>query len=106
MWSKYVDNFWTILELINKSLAECPAWPVIKDPLFVVIFTVILSVLMLRRSYKAMVALISGLVLIVICQSTLIDVVVPNCFGYKLAIFVVGFIAVAAVNVYFLLIRD
>lgn len=106
MWSRYIDNFQTVLDVINKSLSECPAWPVIKDPLFVVVFMIIFSVLILRRSYKAMVALISGLVLIVVCQSTLIDVVIPDCFGNKLPIFVVGFITVAAFNVYFLLIRD
>jgi hypothetical protein len=56
--------------------------------------------------YKAMVALISGLAFIVICQSTLINVVVPDCFANKLPIFVVSFITVSAVNVYFPLIRD
>lgn len=106
MWSKYMEHFETALEVINNGLTECPAWPVIKDPLFIAIFIGILCILVLRRTYKAVVALISGLVLIVICQSTLINLVVPDCFTNKLPIFVVGFITVAAVNAYFLLIRD
>jgi hypothetical protein len=77
-----------------------------KHPLFMGIFTALLFIFLFRRMYKAIVAMISGLVLILICQSTLINVVVPDSFGIKLPLFVVGFIIVAAVNVYFILIRD
>jgi len=106
MYSEYIENFHEVLEVINNSLTQCPAWSVIKDPLFIAIFIGLLCILMLRKTYKAVVALISGLVLVVICQTTLINVVVPDCFANKLPVFVVGLLTVAAVNVYFILIRD
>jgi len=88
------------------SITACPAWPIIKDPIFIGVFAVMLLVLFLRRAYKAVVLLLSGLVAVVVCQTTLIDVAVPDCFASKLPVFVVTFIIVAAVNVYYLLIRD
>jgi hypothetical protein len=106
MWEKYVQKFHMALELINNSLTECPAWLIIKHPLFMGIFTALLFIFLFRRMYKAIVAMISGLVLILISQSTLINVVVPDSFGIKLPLFIVGFIIIAAVNVYFMLIRD
>jgi hypothetical protein len=106
MWSEFMESMHMAVALMTKSVKACPAWPILKDPIFIAVFIAILFVLILRRAYKAVVLLLTSLVAVVICQTTLIDVAVPNCFASKLPIFVVGFIIIAAVNVYYLLIRD
>lgn len=106
MWPNFSDSFHTAIALTISSVKACPAWPILKDPIFIAVFVVMLFVLILRRAYKAVVLLLSSLLAVVICQTTLIDVAVPDCFASKLPIFVVGFIIIAAINVYYLLIRD
>ena len=101
MWSSVVESSHLALLLMADSIKACPAWPILKHPIFIVVFLTIMLGLTLRRSYKGMVLLISGLVAVVVCQTTLIDVAVPDCFAGKLPVFVVGFIIIAAVNIYF-----
>jgi hypothetical protein len=106
MWSELMESLRIAVALMANSVKACPAWPILKDPIFIAAFIAILFVLVLRRAYKAVVLLLTSLVAVVICQTTLIDVAVPDCFASKLPVFVVGFIIIAGVNVYYLLIRD
>jgi hypothetical protein len=106
MWSQFLESFATAVAPTIDSVKTAPAWPILKNPIFIVVFGAILFVLLLRRAYQAVVLLSSSLVAVVICQATLIDVDAPDCFAGKLPVFVAGFIVIAAVNVYFLLIRD
>lgn len=106
MWSRLVETLHAPTALMLDSIKACPTWPILKSPLFVCVFVLMLIALSLRRAYKAVVLLVSSLVAVVVCQTTLIDVAVPDCFANKLPVFVVGFIIIAAINVYYLLIRD
>jgi hypothetical protein len=100
MWSDIVQNSYTALLLMVDSIKACPAWPVLKHSMFILVFLTMLRGLFLRRSYSAVVLLISSLVAVVVCQTPLTEVAVPDCFASKLLAFVVG-VTITAVNIYF-----
>ena len=106
MWSQSAENLKAILGLSIDNLVDWIGWPVVKNPFFLILIAAIVVVLMLRKMDKALVAFMSGLALIVLCQSTLVNITVPDCYGDRLPVFVFGALVLAALNVYYLLVRD
>ena len=107
MWSQYAENLKAIILGVSiDNLVDWIGWPVVKNPFFLILLAAIVAILVLKRMDKALVALMSGLALIVLCQSTLVNITVPDCYGDRLPVFVVCSLVLAALNIYYLLVRD
>ena len=106
MWSELAGNLQAIWEVSVGNLVYWAGWPVVKHPAFLVLIAAIVLILVLRRMDKALVTFMSGLALVVLCQSTLINVDIPDSYGDRLPVFVAGFLVLASLNVYYLLVRD
>jgi len=106
MWSELAGNLQAIWELSFGNLVHWSGWPVVKHPFFLLLISAIVLILVLRRMDKALVTFMSGLALVVLCQSTLTNVDIPDSYGDRLPVFVVGFLVLASLNVYYLLVRD
>jgi hypothetical protein len=106
MWSELAGNLQAIWEVSVGNLVGCAGWSVGKHPFLLALIAAIVLILVLRRMDKALVTFMSGLALVVLCQSTLTNVDIPNSYGDRLPVFVVGFLVLASLNVYYLLVRD
>jgi hypothetical protein len=106
MWSLSAENLKAILGLGIDNLADWIGWPVVTNPFFLILIAAIVVVLVLRKMDKALVAFMSGLALIVLCKSTLVNTTVAECYGDKLPVFVFAALVLAALNVYYLLVRN
>jgi hypothetical protein len=106
MWSELAGNLQAIWEVSVGNLVHWAAWPVVKHPFLLVLIAAIVLILVLRRMDKALVTFMSGLALVVLCQSTLTNVNIPHSYEDRLPVFVVGSLVLASLNVYYLLVRD
>ena len=106
MWSELAGNLQAIWEVSVGNLVSWAGWPVVPHPFLLVLIAAIVLILVLRRMDKALVTFMSGLALVVLCQSTLTNVEIPDGYRDRLPVFVVGFLVLASLNVYYLLVRD
>jgi hypothetical protein len=106
MWSELAGHLRAIWEVSVGNLVCWAGWPVVTHPFFLVLIAAIVLILVVRRMDKALVTFMSGLALVVLCQSTLTNIHVPDSYGDRLPVFVVGFLVLASLNVYYLLVRD
>jgi hypothetical protein len=106
MWSELAGNLQAIWEVSVGNLVSWAGWPVVTHPFLLVLIAAIVLILVLRRMDKALVTFMSGLALVVLCQSTLTNVEIPDGYRDRLPVFVVGFLVLASLNVYYLLVRD
>ena len=106
MWSELARSLQAIWEVSVCNLMSWAAWPAVKHPLFLVLIGAVVLVLVLRRMDKALMTFMSGLAFVVLCQSTLTNIDIPDSYGDRLPFFVVGFLVLASLNVYYLLVRD
>jgi hypothetical protein len=106
MWSELAGNLQAIWEVSVGNLVSWAGWPVVTHPFLLVLIAAIVLILVLRRMDKALVTFMSGLALVVLCQSTLTNVEIPDGYRDRLPVFIVGFLVLASLNVYYLLVRD
>jgi hypothetical protein len=89
----------------NELVGELDALAVLKDPWVIVIMVVVCVVFIIRGMEKALVTFLSIPALLVLFQKTVQGSDALDFEGEKLVIFIGGFMAVAAVNVYFYFVR-
>jgi hypothetical protein len=106
MWPELAGNLQAIWEVSVGNLVSWAGWPVVTHPFLLVLIAAIVLILVLRRMDKALVTFMSGLALVVLCQSTLTNVEIPDGYRDRLPVFIVGFLVLASLNVYYLLVRD
>ncbi len=106
MWSDYVSTLKELSTGISKILSGIDVWTLLKDPWVIVLMAISCIILVVRRMDRGLVTFLSIPAFLVLFQKTSQNFTVPNCYVEKLPIFVCGSLAIAAINVYFHLVRD
>jgi hypothetical protein len=91
----------------NNLLSNIDWWSLLQNPWFIVLMIIISVLIFLVRGIdRVLVTFLSIPTLIVLVQKTAQNIAFPDCYTDKLPIFIGGTLAIAAINVYFHLVRD
>jgi hypothetical protein len=107
MWSDLVSAVKSLdFKQINQILSGIDILTLLKNPWVIAFMAVTCIIFLIRGMEKALVTFLSIPAALVLFQKTVQGTDVLDFNAQKLLIFVVGFVAIAAVNVYFWVIRS
>jgi hypothetical protein len=106
MWKEIITAVKGLdLKQLNEVLSGLDALTLLKNPWTIVIMAIFCIVFAIRGMEKALVTFLSVPALLVLFQKTTQGQDPMNFEGNRLAIFVLGFLAIAGVNIYFWIVR-
>ncbi|UCG12244.1 MAG: hypothetical protein JSU72_17360 [Deltaproteobacteria bacterium] len=91
----------------NNLLSNIDWWSLLQNPWVIVLMIIISGLIFLVRGIdRVLVTFLSIPALLVLVQKTAQNIAFPDCYIDKLPVFVVSTLAIAAINVYFHLVRN
>ena len=103
--SDLISTFKEFFRGNNEIVSGTDARTLLKNPWVIALMAVTCIIFALRGMQRALVTLLSIAVLLVLYHETAQDLTMPDCYLGKLPIFVGGSLAIAALNLYFYLVR-
>ncbi|UCG14711.1 MAG: hypothetical protein JSU72_09805 [Deltaproteobacteria bacterium] len=106
MWSDIITAVRELdLQRLNEIMAGVDAWTLLKNPYVIAVMVIACLVFIIRGMERALVTFLSIPAFLVLFQKTVQGADVLDFEPQRLLIFIGGFLAIAALNIYFYFVR-